>query len=322
MKAAVIQAFGGDEQLSIRDIPVPDPGAGQILVQVSAASINPIDWKIREGQMGQRYGDSFPLVLGFDCSGVVAAAGPGAERFSPGDEVFARSDIGAGGCYAEFAVINAGTAAFKPPELTHEEAASLPLAGLTAINGFRECAAIKSGDRVLIIGASGGVGTLAIQIARNMGAAHVTGVCSGRNAELVASLGVDEVIDYTQEDPFAADIPYDIVYDTVGAHTQAAARPALRQDGTYLTLVPTNDIEFFIPGQTVRESGKGYFVTWSPKAADLELLAQWVRAGQLRTVIDSVYALHEIRAAHLRSQTERAVGKIVIRIREQAPSKS
>jgi NADPH:quinone reductase-like Zn-dependent oxidoreductase len=316
MRAAVIDQFGADSELVVREVPVPSPGPAQILIEVHSASVNPIDWKIRDGQMAQRYGSDFPLILGFDCSGVVAGIGTDVTEFTEGDEVFARSDVGAGGCYAEYAVLNAATVARKPAGMTHEEAASIPLAGLTAINGFRECAAIGEGDRVLVIGASGGVGSLAVQIARNMGAVHVTGVCSTQNIELVASLGVDHIIDYTVSDPFETEVPYNIVYDTVGAHSHAAARKALAEGGTYLTLVPGPDSEFFVPGQTIREPGKGYFVTWTPTAADLRLLADWASTGKLRTVIDSMYPLSDIRLAHLRSQTERAVGKIVIRMVE------
>jgi NADPH:quinone reductase-like Zn-dependent oxidoreductase len=314
MRAAVLDAFGGVDALEVRDVPCPEPGEGQILVKVLATNVNPIDWKMREGQMAARYGDEFPMTLGWDCSGVVEQVGPGVTEFVAGDEVFARSDVSTGRCYAEYAVLNTRTVVPKPAELSHTEAGGLPLVALTALNGLRECAGLKAGQRVLVIGASGGVGTIAVQMARCMGAAHVTGVCSGSNAELVASLGVDAVIDYTHQDPFDTDQPYDIVYDTVGVHSPEAARKALTPEGTYLTLVPVPGIDFFIPGQTSREPGKGYFVAWTPTAADLQIVADWAAAGELRVVIDSTYSLEEIRAAHRRSQTERAVGKIVIEV--------
>lgn len=314
MRAAVLDKFGGLEELIVRDIDVPEPLEGQVLVRVLATNINPIDWKMREGQMAARYGDEFPMILGWDCSGIVEQVGPGVTDFAPGDEVFARSDVSTGRCYAEYAVLNTRTVVKKPAELTHIEAGALPLVALTALNGLRACAGLSEGQRVLIIGASGGVGTIAVQLARCLGAAHVTAVCSGKNAELVASLGVDEVIDYTQQDPFETDQPYDIVYDTVGAHSNEAARAALTADGIYLTLVPVPGIDFFIPGQTEREPGKGYFVAWTPTAEDLQIVSDWVTEGKIRVVIDSVFPLEEIRAAHERSQTERAVGKIVIEV--------
>jgi len=313
MKAAVLDEFGSEDVLQVRDIPKPAIGPGQILVKVHATNVNPIDWKMREGQMTARYGSDFPMVLGWDCSGTVTEVGEGVDEFAVGDEVFARSDVGTGRCYAEFAELNTRTVARKPAGLSHEEAGSIPLVGLTAINGLINCAKLQAGQRVLIIGASGGVGTLAVQIAKNLGA-HVTGVCSAKNMELVASLGADAVIDYNKDDPLVTNQPYDIVYDTVGVRTFAEAQPALSENGTYLTLVPVPDIEFFIPGQTEWQPGKGYFVAWTPTAADLQKLVDWADEGKLRAVIDSEFPLDQIREAHERSKTERCVGKIVIRV--------
>lgn len=315
MKAAVLDEFGPVDVLQLRDIQVPESGEDQILVEVHATSINPIDWKMREGSMAMRYGDEFPMILGWDCSGVVAKVGEGVSDFAPGDEVFARSDVSTGRCYAEYAVLNTRTVVKKPRGLTHEEAGSIPLVGLTALNGLLHCVNLQPGQRVLIIGASGGVGTLAVQIAKNMGA-HVTGVCSEKNMELVASLGADAVIDYNKADAFETDESYDVIYDTVGSRTYLDAKSSLTENGTYLTLVPVPDIEFFIPGQTQWEPGKGYFIAWTPTVEDLQMLADWAEEGRLRPVIDSVFSLDQIRDAHLRSQTERAVGKIVVRVPE------
>jgi NADPH:quinone reductase-like Zn-dependent oxidoreductase len=315
VRAAVIDAFGPSSALEIRDIPKPEIEAGQILVEVHAASVNPIDWKIRDGMMAARYGEEFPMVLGLDVSGIVVEVGDSVTGFKIGDEIFARSDNGPGKCYAEYVALNPGTVAPKPASLSHVEAAAVPLAALTPIYGLRDCAQVKPGDRVLIIGASGGVGIFAVQIARLMGA-EVTGVCSTVNVDFVKELGADRVIDYTQEEVLRAGDDYDIIYDAVGAQTYESARPALKPAGVYLTLVPVPGIDFFIPGQTQHEPGKGYFVAWTPYAADLEILTAWIEAGQLRPVIDSEYPLEEVRAAHERSQTLRARGKIVIRIKD------
>jgi NADPH:quinone reductase-like Zn-dependent oxidoreductase len=315
MKAAVIDSFGPSSALEIRDIPKPEIEAGQILVEVHAASVNPIDWKIRDGMMAARYGEEFPMVLGLDASGVVVEVGDSVSGFKPGDEIYARSDNGPGKCYAEYVALNpAHAVAPKPASLSHVEAAAVPLAALTPIYGLRDCAQIKAGDRVLIIGASGGVGIFAVQIAKQLGA-EVTGVCSTVNVDLVRELGADRVIDYTKEEVLQAGDDYDIIYDAVGVQTYDSAKPALKPAGIYLTLVPVPGIDFFIPGQTQSEPGKGYFVAWTPHAADLEILTTWIEAGQLSPVIDSEYPLEEIRAAHERSQTLRAKGKIVIRIR-------
>jgi NADPH:quinone reductase-like Zn-dependent oxidoreductase len=313
MKAAVIDQFGPSSALQVRDIPTPEITVDQILVEVHAASVNPIDWKIRDGMMGDRYGKEFPMVLGLDASGVVVKVGDSVTEFKEGDEVYARSDNGAGKCYAEYVALNPGTVALKPESLSHVEAAAIPLAALTPLIGMRDCAGLKAGDRILIIGASGGVGIFAVQIAKLMGA-EVTAVCSTRNIDLAKELGADRVIDYTQGEVLQAGDDYDVIYDTVGAQTYESAKPALKEEGIYLTLVPIPGIDFFIPGQTERMTGKGYFVAWTPHASDLRILSDWVASGQLRPVIDSEYPLEEIRQAHERSQTLRAQGKIIIRM--------
>ncbi len=313
----MLSSFGPASVMEIAEIARPTAGVGQLLVEVHAAGVNPIDWKIRNGWMSERYGCDFPMILGFDVSGVVAETGAGVANFRRGDLVFARSDVGAGGCYAEYAVLNASTVVRKPDELNHEEAAAMPLAALTALNGLREPGRLQAGQRVLINGASGGVGIYAVQIAKNLGA-HVSGVCSAGNVDLVRELGADEVIDYTSRQPLQTDGSWDLIYDAVGSLSCAEARDKLGPDGVYLTLVPADGIEFFFAGQTERQPRGGYFLVWSPTAADLETLADWVRASNLRSVIDSVYPLEEIRAAHERSQTERSRGKIVLRIKADA----
>ena len=316
MKAAVIDAFGPSSALEIRDIPTPEINADQVLVEVYAASVNPIDWKIRDGMMAARYGEEFPMVLGLDASGVVSAVGDSVTKFKAGDEVYARSDNGAGKCYAEFVALNPDHAvAIKPASLSHAEAASVPLAALTPLYGLRDCAGLEADQRLLIIGASGGVGIFAVQIAKIMGA-DVTAVCSTANVDLVRELGADCVIDYTREEVLQATDDYDVIYDAVGAQTYESAKPALEDDGIYLTLVPVPGIDFFIPGQTERERGKGYFVAWTPHASDLEILTGWIEDGRLRPVIDSEYPLDEIRVAHEKSQTLRAKGKIIVRIKD------
>lgn len=314
MKAAVLDKFGPSTVMEVRDVPTPEINADQVLVEVIAAGVNPIDWKIREGWMSERFGSDFPMILGFDASGVVAEVGANVSGFKPGDHVFARSNVGPGGCYAEYAAINADTVAPKPDELNDDEAAAMPLAALTALNGLREVGRLQPGQRVLINGAVGGVGVYAIQIAKNMGA-HVTGVCSTHNLELARELGADEVIDYKAHNPLATGQTWDVMYDTVGYLQHSEARECLTLDGVYITLVPAEGIEFFIPGQTERQPGGAYFLVWAPTAADLEILAGWVREGKLHSVIDSIYPLELVRDAHERSQTERARGKIVLRIR-------
>ena len=314
MKAVVIDAFGASSPLEVREVPKPEITADELLVEVHATSVNPIDWKIGDGIMGDRYGDEFPMILGFDASGVVVDTGANVSDFKAGDEVFARSTNGAGKCYAEYVALNPGTVAEKPEQISHAEAAAMPMVALTALNGLKNFGALAPGQRVLIVGASGGVGTYAVQIAKNIGAA-VTAVCSSGNIELVRELGADRVIDYTRQDPLETDAPYDLIYDTVGVLEYPAAEKKLTDDGVYMTLVPVDGIDFMFPGQTERKPRGGYFLVWAPTAADLVILADWVRDGKLRSIIDSEYSLDAIREAHERSRTERARGKIVVKVK-------
>ena len=314
MKAAVIDAFGPESVLDVREVPKPEISDDELLVEVHASSVNPIDWKIGDGMMGDRYGDEFPMILGLDASGVVVAAGANVTGFKVGDEVFGRSTDGTGKCYAEFVALNPGTLVPKPEQISHAEAAAMPLAALTALNGLKNFGALEPGQRVLIIGASGGVGTYAVQIAKNIGA-EVTAVCSSGNVDLVRELGADRVIDYTQQDPLETDAPYDLIYDTVGVLKYPEAREKLTDAGVYLTLVPVDGIDFMYPGQTERKPKGGYFLIWAPTAPDLAILADWVRDGKLRSIIDSEYSLDAIREAHERSRTERARGKIVVTLK-------
>lgn len=314
MKAAVIDAFGPESVLDVREVPKPEISDDELLVEVHASSVNPIDWKIGDGMMGDRYGDEFPMILGLDASGVVVAAGAKVTGFKVGDEVFGRSTDGTGKCYAEFVALNPGTLVPKPEQISHAEAAAMPLAALTALNGLKNFGALEPGQRVLIIGASGGVGTYAVQIAKNIGA-EVTAVCSSGNVDLVRELGADRVIDYTQQDPLETDAPYDLIYDTVGVLKYPEAREKLTDAGVYLTLVPVDGIDFMYPGQTERKPKGGYFLIWAPTAPDLAILADWVRDGKLRSIIDSEYSLDAIREAHERSRTERARGKIVVMLK-------
>jgi len=312
MKAAVCYEFGGPEVMQIAELPEPEAETGQVLIEVHASSVNPIDWKIRQGQMASRFGEEFPQRLGFDVSGIVQAVGDGVTELKVGDSVYARSNNLAGKCYAEYVAVDAAVVAPKPNGLSHAEAAAIPLAGLTALIGLRDVGCLQQGQRVLIIGASGGVGTYAVQIAKNMGG-HVTAVTSTRNRELVRSLGANAIIDYTRETVLAEQ--YDVIYDTVGSQVAAEAQRHLTPNGAYVTLVPQPGVEFFVPGETVRQPGGAYFVLWTPTAADLRVLTGWAEQELLRSVIDSEFSLEDIQEAHAHSETQRARGKIVLRIK-------
>ena len=313
MKAAIINAYGPPSVLEVTEIERPVPGSGQVLIEVHASSVNPIDWKIRDGSMKFRFGSNFPMVLGFDIAGVVAGLGADVTGLSPGQAVVARSDSRTGAAYAEYVAVGQNSVVPKPSEISDEHAAAMPLAALTAVQGFRDNAKTKAGDNVLVIGASGGVGSYAVQIARILGAT-VTAVCSAPNLELAKELGADRVIDYTDRDVFETDRPYDLIYDAVAKHSFAAAAPALTRDGMYLTTHPAPNALLRIVFANRFSRRKTALVFCRPRGDAIALLTRWMVEGRLRSVIDSVFPLEDIAAAHKRSETERARGKIVIRI--------
>ena len=309
MKAAVLDEFGPSSVIQIRDIPKPTVSDGKVLVEVHATSINPIDWKMRDGQMAARFGEDFPMVLGFDCSGVVADVAADVSGFEVGDVVFGRSDLGTGGCYAEYAEVSAGTLVKKPDQLSHEEAASIVLVGLTVINGLIRCVKVQPGQKVLIVGASGGVGTLAVQIAKNVGA-HVTGVCSGKNADLVASLGADAVIAYDRAD-FADEVAeVDVVLDLVGGDVHERSCRVLRPGGilVYLIAEPFEDRSAAY-GVELRQAD-----IHDDKAA-LEKVVALAADGTIRPQVSRVLPLSEAAEAHRLIESGRNTrGRIVLSI--------
>ncbi|MGH8611429.1 MAG: NADP-dependent oxidoreductase [Gammaproteobacteria bacterium] len=195
MKAVRIHTYGGPDVLKYEEVPRPSPGAGEVLIRVRAAGVNPVDWKIREGYLKGRVDHSLPLVLGWDLSGVVEATGPGVTRLKAGDEVYSRPDITRDGAYAEYIVVRETEVALKPKSIDHIQAAAIPLAALTAWQSLFDAAGLSAGQTVLIHAAAGGVGSFAVQLT-NWKGAHVIGTASKRNQDFVRNLGADETIDY------------------------------------------------------------------------------------------------------------------------------
>ncbi|MEH2236152.1 NAD(P)-dependent alcohol dehydrogenase [Nostoc sp.] len=310
MKAVVIRRYGAAEVLQYEDVEQPKIKPTQLLVKVRASSVNPIDWKIRQGMMSLITGYKFPKILGFDVAGDVVAVGSGVTRFKPGDAIYGSTSFPGGG-YAEFAAIPENLAAFKPTNLSYEEAAAVPLAALTALQALRDQGKIQTGQTVLINGAAGGVGSFAVQIAKALGAI-VTGVSSTKNLDLVKSLLADRVIDYTQQDFTEDTAQYDIIFDAVGKRSLSQSKRVLKPNGIYITTSPSPEVMLeivltaFLPGQ------KAKLVFEKPNAQDLVYLKELIEAGKIRVVIDRTYPLQELAAAHDYSETGRAVGKIAI----------
>ncbi|MUG93793.1 zinc-binding dehydrogenase [Scytonema sp. UIC 10036] len=312
MKAAVIRQYGSPEVLQYEEVEPPKIQPNELLVKVRASCVNPVDWKIRQGMLKFVTGNNFPMILGFDLSGDVVEVGSQVKLFKPGDAIYGNVGL-KGGAYAEFTAVPETSAALKPTNMTYEEAASVPVAGLTALQSLRDLGNIQPGHTVLINGASGGVGTYAVQIAKAFGA-EVTGVCSTKNVDLVKSLGADRIIDYTQQDFTQDTIQYDMILDSVAKRSFSSCQKVLKPNGTYVTTLPSfesvvqNILTAILPGQKARN------VLAIPRTQDLAYLKELSEAGKLRTVIDRTYPLQEIVAAHTYSESERVVGKIAIAI--------
>ncbi|MBW4631055.1 MAG: NAD(P)-dependent alcohol dehydrogenase [Iphinoe sp. HA4291-MV1] len=313
MKAVVIRQYGSPEVLQYEDVEPPKIKPNQLLVKVRATCVNPVDWKIRKGMLRLITGNKFPMILGFDLSGDVVEVGSQVTHFKPGDFIYASLNPTAGGAYAEFAAVPEKNAAPKPTNMSYEEAASVPVAALTALQALRDKGNIQSGQSVLINGASGGVGTFAVQIAKILGA-QVTAVCSTKNIDLVKSLGADRIIDYTQQDFTQESQQYDIIFDSVAKQSFSRCKQTLKPNGIYVTTLPTlesfvqNILTALIPGK------KAKFLFETPNTQDLVFLRELIEAGKIHSVIDRSYPLQELTGAHAYSETERTVGKIAISV--------
>lgn len=318
MQAAYIERYGGNEVVKIGPRPVPEPGPRQVLIEVHAASVNPRDFLLREGRyVFRHFVFGFPKILGSDVSGVVVACGPKVSRVRPGDAVVAmQTTFGQMGAFAEYMAVDERAVALAPKSTDHAHTAGLPVAGLTALQALRDDARLRGDERVAILGASGGVGHYAVQIAKHLGA-RVIGVCSASNESFVRELGADDVIDYRARDVVAtlADAGgVDVVFDAIGKSGLARVRACLRAGGRYVTTVP-NAANLRAAVRTSRFSPTSRMVLCRPRGRDLDVLTAMVDAGALRTVIDSTYPLETSADALARSRTQRARGKIVIAVR-------
>lgn len=322
MKAIVYTTYGSPDGLHLKDIGKPTPKDGEVLIRVHAASANPLDWhKLRASPFFVRFSEGLlkpkNTVLGADIAGRVEAVGRKVTQFEVGDEVF--GDVGAGG-FAEYVCGAEHQLAHKPADVSFEEAAAVPVAALTALQGLRDHGQLQAGRKVLINGASGGVGSYAVQLAKVLGA-DVTGVCSTRNLELVRSLGADRVIDYTQADFTHSERRYDLIFDAVGNLSAAAYRRALTPEGRAVvagfTTLPRMLVQVALLGSITSRTSKR---TIKPmlavvKQEDLIVIAGLLEQGKLKSVIDRCYPLADTPEALAYLETGRARGKVVIKVR-------
>src|SRR5437870_11989533 len=326
MKAIVYCDYGLPNQ-KLADIAKPTPTDDQVLVKVHAASVNPLDWHFIEGTpyvmraMGVGLRKPKDTRLGVDFAGTVEAVGKNVTKFKPGDEVFG----GRTGAFAEYVCVRESRAvASKPANVTFEQAASVPIAGITALQGLRDKGKVQPGQKVLINGASGGVGTFAVQIAKSMGA-DVTGVCSTKNLDMVRSLGADHVIDYTKEDFTKGDQHYDVILDNVANHSLSECRRVLNPDGKYVLIGGggVNESRWLAPGLT--HALKAMFLSKfvSQKMGmmlaelnhdDLAFIADLMQSGKVTPVIDRTYRLSELPQAIQYLEQGHARGKVVVNV--------
>lgn len=321
MRAIACYGWARSVRLDVMEAAVPQPGPGDVQVQVYASSVNPKDWKLNltAGRVLGATGRTIKPFFGDDLAGVVTAVGSKVTDFRVGDRVYGMDMRPRTAALAEYAVINAQRIAHIPEGLSFEEAASLPLAAQTALQALRNHAGLQAGQSVLVIGAGGGVGTLAVQIARAMGA-DVVGVCSGRNADRVLQLGASDVIDYTQTDIHKQSRRYDMVFDVTSHDRPAWCRPLLNPEGKFVATGGYGGVTAAVMGeQLLRRMGvksaiQASTVVVESWRADLEQLNVWIEDGQLRAIIDRRYALPETDAAYRYSYSGKAQGKIVITI--------
>ncbi len=307
MKAALLTRHGGVEAFRYGDVADPVAGAGEIVVDIHAASVNAADYKVRQGSYNSRL--TFPYILGRDFSGVVAAAGPGVDDLAVGDAVFGVCDAGIEGAYAEKIAIKAALVAKKPARLGHDEAAAMALTGITAIWALEDTARLKSGETVLIQGGAGGVAGFGIQLAKHLGATVIT-TASARNHDYVRGLGADRVIDYNSEDFTAIGRCCDVVFDTVGGEVQVRSYDVLKPGGrlVWIAAAPAgfqparNDVQVLRP-RVARDR------------AHLERILELYEAGAVWAPAITRYPLAEAAAAHRVSEGRHLQGKLVLMVR-------
>tara|TARA_Y100000815_G_scaffold226694_4_gene214847 strand:+ start:19643 stop:20635 length:993 start_codon:yes stop_codon:yes gene_type:complete len=327
MRAAITDSYGDADVLSIAEIDRPEPGDDEILVKVFAAPVTTADWRLRAaafpgimalpGRLMMGLTRPKNPVLGLAFAGRVVARGSDVSRFRLGDPVFGFSGAGA---HAEYLTVKAdGPVALKPKAITYEKAAAVPFGGVSALVFLRDFAGVKPGQKLLINGASGGVGAYAVQLAKIMGA-EVTGVAGTDNLDLVRALGADRVIDYRKQDVSASGDLYDVVLDTVGKLPYTKARRILKKTGRYVPLefAGREILQALLAGLT--GGPKIVLAVSGDKREDIEHLARLLETGELRGIVDSTYPLADIAAAHRRVETRHAKGAVIVTMEDREPS--
>jgi NADPH:quinone reductase-like Zn-dependent oxidoreductase len=310
VRAALYDRFGPPSVLRIGDAPDPRPGPDEIVVAVRAAALNPKDVLVRKGKFRWLSGTRFPRGTGYDFAGEVIATGPEVVDRHIGDLVYGMLQGWMGATVAERVRVRTAECGPMPP-LPFEEAAAIPLAAQTALQALRDLGRVAPGHRVAILGASGGVGVYALQLARAFGA-EITASASAGNHALLRKLGADYVVDYQTQDPLDRG-PFDLIFDVFGNRRFEEAEPALADRGLFLSTVPSRAI-FLARLRSLGRPRRARLVWVRSRTADLITLAELVEHGRLRSIIDSVHAFEDVGAAHAKIETKRSRGKVVVRI--------
>lgn len=308
MKAVQIYKFGGVDELKYEEAPKPEIKSDDVLIKVHATSINPVDWKVREGHMPGSEKRTFPIILGWDVSGTIEMVGSDVKDFRKGDAVYARPNVSRNGTYAEYVAVNAAEIALKPKSIDHIHAAAVPLAGITAWQGLFDHGKLEAGQKVLIHAAAGGVGTYAVQLAKWKGA-YVIGTSSQQNLDFLKKLGVDEVIDYKNEAFETKLKDLDLVFDLVGGDTQKKSLEVLKPGGILVSTVGLRD-EAAIKAKGM--IGAQFMAQSSPD--DLTNLANLIDDGKLKPIIAEVLTLPQAAEAQQKSEAGHTRGKVVLKV--------
>lgn len=338
MKAFILDRYGKARRLRFGDMPSPELRDKDVLVQVHAAGVNPLDVKIRDGAFKRILPYRLPLVLGNDVAGIVVAIGPGVRQFKPGDAVYARPDDRRIGTFAELIAIDEADVALKPENLSMEEAASIPLVALTAWQALVEKGQLKKGQKVLIHAGSGGLGTIAIQLAKHLGATVAT-TASAANAELVKSLGADLVIDYKREDFEALLSDYDLVLNSLGKDILDKSLGVLKPGGTLISVSGPPDADFAgargsgwllrqvmrllsrdIRKKARRRGARYSFLFMRAQGEQLGKITALIEAGVIRPVIDRIFPFEATNEALAHVETGRSKGKVVVKMASERSS--
>ena len=306
MKAVRIHDFGGTDVMHVEDIPTPAPGRGEVLIKVLAASVNPVDYKMRSGEF-KPPGMAMPTTLGRDIAGIVVAVGRNVTRIDVGDDVYALLDRDHGG-YAEYVVASEALVALKPASIDYVHAAAVPLAAITAWQGLFDHGKLKTGEHVLIHGASGGVGHFAVQFARDRGA-HVIATARDEDHQLLIQLGADEVIDYRSERFEDRVNNVDLVLDLVAGDTQRRSWKSLKKGGRMVSTLRTPSASEGAPRDAM---GKSFMA--KPDREALEEIGRLIDAGKVHVIVDQTLPLEEVRRAHQYMENEHVRGKLVLEV--------